>query len=440
VKSAVETLEPTKVKLTVEVSEQEVAAALKVAYREIAKQINVPGFRRGKVPDRIIDQRVGFSEVLDFAVNESLNQWYGQAVKDCQLHPLDRPVVDVVERPESPGQAVGLTFTATVEIRPTLDLPDLSSLKITIPTATVTDEDVENGLTSLRERFATLRGVDRPAGDNDFVSIDLRATIGDKEIDSVSGVSYQIGSQTMLDGLDEALNGLSAGETTTFEAPLAGGEHEGEQGLVEVSVQSVKERELPELDDEFAELASSFDTVAELRQDMAKRLQSIKQMGQHARAQEGLVEALLEAVEIPVPAGVRASFLEQELAQAGPDAEERKAEIEAEVDRQLRTDLLLDTLAEKMSVEVSQNDLVQYMAGEAERLQMDPSEFVERVDSAGQIPRIVSSIARRKAVIMATAQAVVVDEAGVPFDAAAALPQDPDADIEFDDDEEETEQ
>jgi trigger factor len=435
VTTAVETLEPTKVKLTVEVSAEELAPALTAAYRDIAQQVSVPGFRKGKVPARIIDQRIGFDAVLDYAVRESLGRWYGQAVDAEHLHPLDQPVVDVTSQPDAENRDAPLTFTAEVEIRPHLDLPELTSLTVTVPTLEVTDADIDLGLDSLRERFATLRGVDRPAADGDFVSIDLKATIGDKQIDAVSGVSYQIGSGGMLDGLDEALDGLSEGETTTFNAPLVGGDHEGEDGLIEVTVLSVKERDLPDLDDEFAEMASEFDTVEELREDMRGRLVQIKKYQQLGRANDALIEALAEAVEVPIPAGVLATMVDHETAHLAADAEEQRTEITEALTTRIRHDLLLDTLAETLNIQVTQGDLVNYLVEAASRSGMDPSQFVEEAHATGRISGYIAQIARGKAVETALRQAIVVDEAGEPVEMPAEPeePYDPDADIEFDD-------
>jgi trigger factor len=263
VKSAVETLDPTKVKLTVEVDYDELMPSIDHAYKHIAEQVNVPGFRKGKVPPRIIEQRVGWGAVIEHAVNDALSGFYRQAANEASLRPLGQPEVDVTEVPAKAGEGQ-LKFTAEVEVRPEIELPQLDGLDVTVESTSVTDEDIAERLDALRERFGTLVGVDRPAVDGDYIVIDLKALIGDQEVDSVSGVSYQIGSGNMLEGLDEALTGLSAGETTTFRAPLAGGEHEGQEAEVTVTAQTVKQRDLPEPDDDFAQLASEFDTLDEL--------------------------------------------------------------------------------------------------------------------------------------------------------------------------------
>jgi trigger factor len=438
VKSAVETLDATKVKLTVEVTAADLAPALKSAYAQIAKDLTVPGFRKGKVPPRIIEQRIGFPAVLDYALQTHLSEWYGQAVEQARVRPLGRAEIDVTDQPDAANRDKDLVFTAEVEIRPEIDLPDLADLTLTVPAVEVSQADVDLGIESLRERFATLLTVDRPAAEGDFVTLDLKASIGEEEVDSVAGVSYQVGAGTMLDGLDEALDGLSAGEVTTFEAPLAGGAHEGTPALVEVRIEAVKERELPAVDEEFAELASAMDSVEELREDMARRLGQVKRMQQLGQAREALVRRLAEEVEIPVPAGILGEMMRQE---AGEEPDEAvKSEIEDRVSRRNRDDLLLDALAEKVDVKVSQADLVQFMLSAAQSIGADPSEFVESAQASGRMPTYIAEVARSKAIDLAMAQTRVVDEAGEPVDLvaiaaeAAPEPYDPDADIEFDDD------
>ena len=271
-KSAVETLEPTKVKLTVEVTYDELKPSIDHAYEHIAQDVVVPGFRKGKVPPRIIDQRVGRPAVLEHAINEGLSGFYAEAVRENKLRPLGQPEVEVTKVPGLTAAPAGeegeLHFTAEVEVRPEITVPALDGIAVTVDDVEVSDEDVAARLDALRERFGTLVGVDRPAAEGDFVVIDLTATIGDEQVDNVSGVSYQIGSGNMLEGLDEALTGLSAGETTTFETALAGGDHAGETAQVTVTATTVKERQLPEADDDFAQLASEFDTLEELTADL----------------------------------------------------------------------------------------------------------------------------------------------------------------------------
>ena len=426
-KSAVENLEPTKVKLTVEVAYDELKPSIDHAYEHIAKDVTVPGFRKGKVPARIIDQRFGRGAVLEHAINEGLPGFYSDAVREHELRPLAQPTVEVTKVPD-PSETEGeLHFTAEVEVRPTLELPELSSLTISVDDVEVSDEDVAERRDALRERFGSLVGVDRPAQDGDFVVIDMTAKIEDEEIDSISGTSYQIGSGTMLDGLDEALIGLSAGESTTFTSPLAGGEHEGKDATISVTATSVKTRELPEADDEFAQLASEFDTMAELDEDLRKQVASMKTSNQAVQARDALLEALKGAIEIPVPSGVVEAEVHRHLEGEGRlEDDEHRAEVTTEATTAITNQILLDTLAESLDVKVAQGELLEYLLGAARQYGMDPNEFIKQIDGSGQIPQIVGEVARSKALAVALRQIEVKDASGNVVDLSEFIGSDED--------------
>lgn len=426
-KSAVETLDATTVKLTVEVSGDELKPSIDHAYEHIGSQVQIPGFRKGKVPPRILDQRVGRAAVIEHAVNDGLPGFYGQAVNEAGLRPLGQPEIEVTEVPALTDPAAGLTFTAQVEVRPDVELPALDSLTVTVSDVEVADEDVDARLDALRERFGTLVGVDRPAADGDYVVIDLRAVQGETEIDSVSGVSYQIGSGNLLEGLDEALTGLSAGETTTFEAPLAGGEHAGEPAQVTVTATSVKVRDLPAADDDFAQLASEFDTLAELRDDLREQVARFKSQNRAVEAREALMTALREAVEVPVPTNAVQTEVHRHLESEGRlEDENHRAEVEESTRAELVERILLDTLAEKLAVQVRQEELLDFMVNAAAQYGMDPSTFVQTVDRQGQLPAMVGEVARSKAMAMALRQVKVVDGAGAPVDLSESIGTDED--------------
>lgn len=411
-KSAVETLEATKVKLTVEVDYDELKPSIDHAYKHIAEQVTIPGFRKGKVPARIIDQRVGWGAVVEHAVNESLGGFYGQAAAEQSLRPLGQPAVEVTEIPAKAGEGV-LKFTAEVEVRPEIELPELSTLDIAVESTEVTDADVAERLDALRERFGTLVGVDRPAAEGDYVVVDLKAVIGDEEVDSVSGISYQIGSGNMLEGLDEALTGLSADETTTFTAPLAGGDHAGEEATVTVTATSVKQRDLPEADDDFAQLASEFDTLEELTADLREQVSSIKKSNQAVTARDSLLEKLLAAVEIPVPQGAVEAEVHRHLeSEDRLEDDKHRAEVTVDATNALKNQILLDTLAEKLSVKVGQGELVEYLVQASRQYGMEPQQFIQTLDQGGQIPAMVGEVARSKALAVALRQIEVKDGAG----------------------------
>ncbi len=428
-KSAVETLEPTKVKLTVEVTYDELRPSIAHAYEHIAEQVTVPGFRKGKVPPRIIDQRVGRPAVIEHAVNEGLGGFYAEAIRENNLRPLGQPEVEVTKVPGLvPGDEEGeLHFSAEVEVRPEITVPALSEITIEVDGVEVTDEDLEARLDALRERFGTLVGIDAPAAVGNFVVVDLVAKIGDEEVDSVSGVSYQIGSGNMLEGLDEALTGLSAGETTTFETELAGGEHAGEKALVTVTATTVKERQLPDADDDFAQLASEFDTLDELKEDLREQAARTKVSNQAVQARDLLVEKLVTATEIPVPSGVVEAEVHRHLESEGRlEDDEHRAEVTEQAQTALRNQILLDTLAEQLEVKVSQQELVEYLVQASRQYGMDPNTFIKTLDEGGQIPAMVAEVARSKSIAVALRQVTVTDPSGAAVDLSDFIGSDED--------------
>ena len=415
-KSAVENLEPTRVKLTVEVSLDELAPSIEHAYSHIAKDVSIPGFRKGKVPPRIIDQRIGFGAVIEHAVNDALPGFYREAVTEAGVSPLGQPDVEVTAIPTAKDTGE-LTFTAEVDVRPEITLPELSSLELTVDALEVSDDEVDERIEVMRQRFGTLAGVERAAKDTDFVVLDLNASIEGEEVDTVSGISYQIGSGNMLEGLDEAVTGLSAGETTTFTAPLAGGDRAGEQAEVTVTITAVKEQELPELDDDFAQLASEFDTLAELTDDVRSQAAAGKVDGQAVQARDKLLDALLAAVDFPVPAGVVEAEVTRHLeGENRLEDDEHRAEVAEEAAESLRRQLLLDVLAEQLKVRVSQEELIDFLVRTAQQYRVDPNEFVQNADKTGQIPVFVGELARNKSLALALRKVSVVDVDGNAVD------------------------
>jgi trigger factor len=319
-------------------------------------------------------------------------------VEESEFRPLGKPLVSVTGLPNVKGRNGGLTFTIEIEIRPEITLPDLDAIEVSVDDIEFTEEDVDEQVQNLRERFGSLKPVQRPVGDGDFVSIDIRAEIDGAEIDSLKEVSYQLGSGTMLPGIDEAISGLQEGETTTFVAPLAAGAMAGEESHITVTVRMVKERELPPLDDDFAQLASEFDTLEELREDLREQAWSAKRFGQGVQARERIMEYLLEAVEIPLPEGVIEEEVHRHLENEGKlDDEEHRAEVDAETRSQLRSQLLLDVLVEQEEVSVNQQELIEYLVMSAQQAGVDPSEFAKMVDKAGQVSAMVQEVSRRKA-------------------------------------------
>ena len=402
-KISVRNLEPTKVKLTVTVEPEELNPYLDAARKEIAKQVNVPGFRKGHVPGKIIDQRIGFAAVAGEAVNDAVPELYSKALDEKKIRPMAQPEFDVQDVPQAANDDTKLKFTATVERRPDIELPEIDGLEIAIAKPEVKDEDVDKRLEALRQRFGTLVGVDRPATKGDFANIDLTAEIDGETVDSQEGVSYELGSNTMLDGLDEALDGLSAGEETTFEGTLEAGEHEGQKATVKVKVNSVKAEELPELNDEFASEASEFDTLDELKADIRKAAAQDAEGRQATEARDAFIAKLQEGLEIPVPKGVKANMVEEQLKGMTPDPEkatkEQKAQAEETVEKDLRDQMVLDALAEKLDVQVSQSDVFNFLASIAQQYGMDPNNFIQAIIKNGQLGSAVQEVGRSKGLL-----------------------------------------
>ena len=423
-KISVRNLEPTKVKLTVTVEPEELNPYLDAVRKEIAKQVNVPGFRKGHVPGKIIDQRISFAAVAGEAVNDAVPELYSKALDEKKIRPMAQPEFDVQDVPQSANDETKLKFTATVERRPDIELPEIDGLEIAISKPEVKDEDVDKRLETLRQRFGTLVGVDRPAAKGDFANIDLTAEIDGETVDSQEGVSYELGSNTMLDGLDEALDGLSAGEETTFEGTLEAGEHEGQKATVKVKVNSVKAEELPELNDEFASEASEFDTLDELKADIRKAAAQDAEGRQATEARDAFIAKLQEGLEIPVPKGVKANMVEEQLKGMTPDPEkatkEQKAQAEETVEKDLRDQMVLDALAEKLDVQVSQSDVFNFLASIAQQYGMDPNNFIQAIIKNGQLGSAVQEVGRSKG-LLAGMRAVKFTADGEVVDLSAFL-------------------
>ncbi len=418
--TTLEKIDDTTVKLTVSLTEDEIKPTMDHAYKHVAEQVNIPGFRKGKVPARILEQRVGKGAIIEHAVNDGLPQWYGAAVEETGIKPLAQPEIEVTKVPLEDGTE--LEFTATVEVRPEFELPALDTLTVEVEAATVSDEDVEERLTNLRERFGTLKTVDRPAADGDFVTIDLAAEVDGSAVDSVQGTSYQIGAGNMLEGIDEALTGLSADEETTFRAPLAAGDQAGVEADVKVKVTAVKTRELPEADDEFAQLASEFDTIAELTEDLKGQAAKIKANNQAVEARAKLLEVLAAAASFELPAKVIENEVHHHLEQENRlEDDEHRAEVTEQATTALREQILLDSLAESLEIEVEQNELLEYLINASRQYGMDPSEFIQQVEQAGQIPVMVTEVARSKAAAYALRRVAVKDTTGTVVDLSSAI-------------------
>jgi trigger factor len=436
VKTDVEELSPTRVRLTIEVPFEELKPNLDHAYREVARQVRIPGFRPGRVPPRVIDQRVGRGAVLEQAVNDAVPQLYGKALEEHDVFALGQPAVEITKLDDGKE----LAFTAEVDVRPHFDIPDIDGMPVTVEDADVTPDQVEEYIGALRERFASLKGADRPAAAGDFVSIDLSAEVDGQPVDDAqaNGVSYEVGSGQMLDGLDEALTGMSAGETKTFSAELAGGTLEGTAADVTVTVESVKVKELPELDDEFAQSASEFDTVGELRAGTRAQLEGVRRAGQAGQARERAMDALLSRIDIPLPEDLidreiesrRESFadrlarsgntMEEYLEAANLTAEQLDDQFAEDARRSVKAGFVLDKLATQEEIGVDQTELAAYLTEQAYRIGVSPDRLAQELSDRGQLGSVAADVLRGKALALIAERAAVTDESGRPVDIEAA--------------------
>ncbi|KXC07276.1 trigger factor [Microbacterium hominis] len=413
VTSTVEKLSPTRVKLHITVTPDELKPSISHAYEHIAQDIQIPGFRKGKVPAPIIDQRVGRGAVIEHAVSEGLDNFYREAVTANEIRIVGRPSAEVIEWPSDKDFSGDLKVEVEVDVRPEFDLPALDDVTVEVDAVETDDAAVDAELDRLRGGFGTLVTVDRPAAKGDFVELNLVATIDGAEIDRAEGVSYEVGSGELLEGIDEAVESLTAGEDTTFRSKLVGGDHAGDEAEVSVTVTAVKERELPEADDDFAQMASEFDTIAELRDSLVERVSEQSVYVQGAAARDKLIEALLAKVEIPVPAQLVEDEVHAHLEGEGRlEDDEHRAEVTEASEKQFRTQMILDKLAEAHDVQVSQEELTQYLIQSAAQYGMAPQEFVDALQQGNQLPAMVGEVARNKALAIALGKVSVVDTNG----------------------------
>ncbi len=422
-KSTVETLSPTRVRLDIEVEYSEMSSHVADAYKKVATQVNIPGFRKGKVPAAMIDQRIGRGTVLDEAINAALPDFYGKAAREHSVAVIGRPVVDIKEFVDKEK----LTFTVEVDVRPEVKLPDFSTITIEVDDVAVADADVDEQVQSLRTRFGTLSTVERAIAKGDFATLDLDASINGEPVEGgqASEISYEVGSDRMIDGLDDILIGMTAGETKQFETQLVG-QAEGEKGEVKATVKAVKERELPLVDDAFAKLASEFDTLDELKADFVVRLGRVKKMEQGTQARDRLVEKLLADLDIPVPDNlVELEVVEHLEGEGRSEDADHRTEVEGQVRSSLKSDFLLDAIVQAEDVQVTEIELTEYLVRTSQRYGMAPQQFAEELQKAGQISQLVAEVTRAKALAAILGRITVKDVSGNLIDLEALRPPAP---------------
>lgn len=415
--STVEKLTPTRVKLSITVTPDDLKPSIAHAYEHIAQDVQIPGFRKGKVPAPIIDQRIGRGAVIEHAVNEGLDKFFREAAGEHKLRIVGRPSADIKEWPSEKDFSGDLLVEVEVDVRPEIEVPSYDDIVLTVDAVEADEAALDAELDSLRARFGTLIPVDRPAAKGDFVELDLVAMIADAEIDRAEGVSYEVGSGELLEGIDDAIESLTAGEDTTFRSKLVGGDNAGEEAEVSVTVKAVKERELPEADDDFAQIASEFDTITELRESLAERVNEQGVFTQGSAARDQLVEVLLGKVEIPVPPQLIEDEVHNHLeGENRLEDDAHRAEVTEASEKQFRTQVLLDTIAENADVQVSQEELSQYLIQSAAQYGMSPQDFVEALQSSNQLPALAGEVARNKALAVALGKVKVIDSNGKAVD------------------------
>jgi trigger factor len=428
VPSTVEQLSPTRVKITVEVPFADLKPSMDQAYAEVAKSVNIPGFRRGKVPPVVIDQRFGRGVIIQEAFNNSWQNFYGAAVTENKLSPLAQPDVEVTKLED--GDVI--EFIAEVDVRPEFDLPNFSTLQAQVDALDVPDTLVDSQVDVLRNRFGSRETVERPAAHGDIVTISLVASRDGEPLADATAtdVEYTIGSGQMLDGLDEAVIGLSASESATFSSTLVSGPLKDEEADIEVTVSKVQKAELPETDDAFAQEASEFDTMEELRDNIKERLIRMARLEQASQARDAVLETLIGQVDVQVPEHLlnseidaRRKQITEQLAQAGMTVEQYLADIaedqtedefwadlESRGEQALRAQIILDKVAEERAIDVDQNDLTQHILRKAQSEGVAPQQIADHLqEHPHHIEEYVLEIRRGKALAMIVESATVTD-------------------------------
>jgi trigger factor len=432
VKSTVEKLSPTRVRINVEVPFTEWEGDFDRALKEMAKQVRLPGFRPGKVPVKLLEARIDKEAMLDQVVGEAVPSKYSEAVTTSDVRPLGQPEIEITKK----VYGEDLEFTAEVDIRPEIELPDLEGLKITVDPIEVTDEEVDAELQSLRARFGTLTGVERAAENGDFVSIDLSATVDGTEVPEAAteGLSHEVGSGQLIEGLDDAIVGLKEGESRVFTTTLAAGEQAGQEAQVTVTVKSVKERELPEPDDEFAQLASEFDTIDELRNSLVEQVSRVKRIQQAEQIRDKALEALLEQVDVPLPEKIVEAQVDdtlhnaihsldhdedrfaESLAEQGSSREEFDKDNRTNAEKAVKTQLLMDAVADKLDVQVGQNDLTERLVLMSRQYGLEPQQLLGYLQENNQLPTMFADVRRGLTVAAVVHGATVTDTDGNVID------------------------
>jgi len=433
-RSVVEPLEGNKVKLSVEVDEAEFDKALDQAFRRIAREVRIPGFRPGKAPRRLIEARVGLEAARQEALRESLPGYYAQALREADLDVIASPEIEITA-----GQEGGsVAFDAVVEVRPQVTIIGYGGLRVTVPSPLATDEDVEGHVDRLRQQSAELATVDRPAQAGDHVSIDVQGSRAGEPVAALSADDYlyEVGSATLVPELDAQLTGAKIGDILRFDATV----DEGDPVSFRILVKGVQERVLPEVTDDWASEVSEFDTVDELRADLRDRLSVAKRMQATLAVRDEAIGALVELVEDEPPAALvdedlerrlrslqsrlsqQGATIEQYLEASGTSAEDLMAQLRAESARSVTADLALRALADAEGLEPTDAEVDADIARMAERLDQKPAELRRALERQEAMATVRSDVRKAKALEWLVEHVEIVDEQGRPVDRADLSP------------------
>ncbi len=444
-KTTVETIDAVRVKLTVEVDPGVVRKAHDTAARHLAQQVNLPGFRKGKAPRKLLEQRLGSGAIAQHALEDNLDDWYRAAIDDAEIVPVGSPELDI----ETFTEKEGMTFVAEVEVRPEIDLPDHTGLQLSHPEWGVSDDEVTAKLDEQRERFAEVDEVERAASSGDYVTIDLKVFVDGEELETahVEDALYEVGSQGVTAKLDDELEGIEAGAEFTYtdQLPEEYPEHGGEEAEFHVTVHDVRAKSLPTLDDDFAATASEFDTLDDYRADIRRNLERQKVSEARHQARGDLLQAFLAPIDFELPPSMITSEVDDQRQQISQQAEQygmtfedmlaaqdmEEEAWEEEVTTQARASvkarLVLDTLAETLEVDIEPDDVNQEIFRHAMQMGMQPQQVAQMIQEQGSLPALIGDVARRKA-LDAIVDGAILD--GAPDDAtliALGIIPDPDA-------------
>ena len=434
-KSSVEQLSDTRVKITVEVPFEELKPELDQAYDALAQQVQIPGFRKGKAPRQLIDARFGRGPVLEQVVNDMLPSRYGQAIEENDIKAIGQPDVEVTKIEDNEV----VEFTAEVDVRPEITLPDFSAINVEVPAVTVDDAAVDEELESLRARFSTLKDHNHKLKKGEFVTLNLSASVDGEKVEEATteGLSYEIGSGDLIDGLDDALLGQKKDDSVEFTTELANGDYQGKEAVVTAEITATKQRELPALDDEFAQLASEFDTIEELRESTKTQVESRLKNEQAANIRDEVLKAALESSDFALPNSIVEEQAHSQLHQLlgelahddaalnsvlesqGTTREEFEKQNREDAEKAVRTQLFLDVLAETEEPEVSQQELTDHILFTAQSYGMDPNQFIGQLQQSGQIANLFADVRRGKALAQAICRVNVKDSEGAEIDPKA---------------------